>query len=96
MKYCRYGVKHYQINQSRRYRLKILVKKNEAMSLSTKHPQRIQRYGKDLTNSRSSTYLGRIVTTDGVANEDIKARLGETRGPFIYLRKHLEVQKHKQ
>ena len=57
------------------------LKKNETMSLSSKHPQRIQLYGKDLTNSRSFTYLGSIVTTDGGANENIKARLGETRGP---------------
>ena len=35
--------------------LKILVKKTEAMSMNTNHPQRIQLYGKDMTNSGSFT-----------------------------------------
>ena len=55
--------------------LKINVKKAEVMSFNTKQPPKIQPNG-NLMNTNSFTYLGSIVTNDGGAEEDIKARLG--------------------
>ena len=66
--------------------LKINVKKTEAMSLNTKHPNKIQLDGNNLMNTNSFTYLGSIVTNGGGAEEDINARLGKTRGAFTRLK----------
>ena len=54
--------------------LKINMKKTEVMSLNTKHPPKIHLDGNNLMNTNSFTYLGSIVTNDGGAEEDIKAR----------------------
>ena len=66
--------------------LKINIKKTEVMSLNTKQPARIQVDGNNLSNTTSFTYLGSIVTSDGGADKDIKARLGKARGAFISLK----------
>ena len=62
------------------------TKKTEVMSLNTKHPARIQLHGSNLTNTTSFTYLGSIVTSDGGADNDIKARLSKARGAFMNLK----------
>uniref|UniRef100_A0A8W8MZV1 DUF6451 domain-containing protein n=1 Tax=Magallana gigas TaxID=29159 RepID=A0A8W8MZV1_MAGGI len=41
--------------------------------------------GSNLTNTTSFTYLGSIVTSDGGADKDIKARLSKARGAFMNL-----------
>jgi hypothetical protein len=56
------------------------------MSLNTKQPARIQLNGNNLSNTTSFTYLGSIVTSDGGADKDIKARLSKARGTFINLK----------
>ena len=62
------------------------MKKTEVMSLNTKQPARIQLNGNNLNNTTSFTYLGSIVTSDGGADKDIKARLSKARGAFINLK----------
>ena len=64
--------------------LKINTKKTEVMSLNTKQPARIQVDGNNLSNT--FTYLGSIVTSDGGADKDIKARLSKAMGAFISLK----------
>ena len=63
--------------------LKINTKKTEVMSLNTKQPARIQVDGNNLSNTTTFTYLSSIVTSDGGADKDIKARLSKARGAVI-------------
>ena len=66
--------------------LKINTNKTEVMSLNTKQPARIQVDGNNLSNTTTFTYLGSIVTSDGGADEYIKARLSKARGASISLK----------
>ena len=59
-----------------KFGLQINVKKTEVISLNTKQAPEIQLDGNSLMNTNSFTYLGSIVTSEGGAEEDIKARLG--------------------
>lgn len=55
------------------------------MSFNTKRTARIQLHGSNRTNT-SFTYRGSIVTSDGGADNNIKARLSKARGAFIKLK----------
>ena len=56
------------------------------MSLNTKQPARIEVDGNKLSNTTTFTYLGSIVTSDGGADKDIKARLSKAKGAYISLK----------
>jgi hypothetical protein len=56
------------------------------MSLNTKQPARIQLNGKNLSNNIIHLSWQHIVTSDGAADTDIKARLSKARGASINLK----------
>ena len=66
--------------------LNINIKKSEVMPLNTSEPPVIDLNGTPLDFTSSFTYLGSIVTSEGGADNDIRARIGRARTAFLKLR----------
>lgn len=66
----------YVQSKSGKIAMNIDIKKTEVISPDTKSPRKIQLNGKDIKRTSNFTYLGSLVTPEGVVDKDIVARLG--------------------
>ena len=66
--------------------LQVNTDKTEVMKINPKQQNPVTLQGNNLTEVTSFTYLGSIVSTDGGADADIKARINKARHVFVTLR----------
>lgn len=73
----------YLHSKSGKIAMNIAIKKTEVMSPYSKSPLKIDLNREDIKRTSNFTYLGSLVTSEGVADKDIVARLGKVRGFFV-------------
>ena len=81
--------------QGARIGLKINVKKTKSLRLGISEDEKATLGNEKIDQVGSFTYLGSIISKNGVRSEDVKSRIVNAQGVFPQLKKSLEELKDK-